>query len=86
MRTSFAHRVTAALPLVFLIACRPDSTGPALSPNLPASFSFSSAGWSEPVNMGPIINSTAGDMNSALSPDELSLYMTSSRSGGLANS
>jgi len=85
MRTSFAHRVTAALPLVFLIACRPDSTGPALSPNLPASFSFSSAGWSEPVNMGPIINSTAGDMNSALSPDELSLYMTSSRSGGLGS-
>ncbi|MFL5500855.1 MAG: hypothetical protein ACJ79Q_06430 [Gemmatimonadaceae bacterium] len=83
MRTALTHRVTAVLPLVLLLACQPDSAGPAVSPPALGNFSFSSAGWSAPVNLGPIINSTAGDMNAALSADELSLYITSTRTGGL---
>jgi WD40 repeat protein len=35
--------------------------------------------WSQPVNLGPIVNSTAGDFFSELSKDGLSFYFTSSR-------
>jgi hypothetical protein len=38
--------------------------------------------WSEPVNLGPIINSSASEMGSTLSPDELRLYFVSNRAGG----
>ena len=37
--------------------------------------------WSEPVNLGPIINSPAVENGPELSPDELSLYFNSDRSG-----
>lgn len=38
--------------------------------------------WSEPVNLGPIINTAAADINATVTPDELSLYFTSNRPGG----
>jgi len=82
MRTALGPRVTTLL-LPLLLACQPDAAGPRPTPNVQPRFSFSADGWSEPVNMGPIINSTAGDVNSTLSPDDLSLYITSSRAGGL---
>lgn len=39
-------------------------------------------GWSTPVNLGPVINSTANDNAPALSRDKRSLYFTSNRPGG----
>ncbi len=63
-----------------LLACAPESQPAA--PRLEA-MSFSSSEWSEPVNLGAPINSAANEMNAALSPDELSLYFVSTRSGGL---
>src|SRR5436853_215111 len=39
--------------------------------------------WSAPVNLGPVVNSTASDQGPAISPDGLSLYITSNRPGGL---
>lgn len=39
--------------------------------------------WSEPVNLGPIVNSPAVENSPKLSPDELSLYFNSDRSGNL---
>jgi Tol biopolymer transport system component len=39
--------------------------------------------WSEPVNLGPTVNSAATDGCPAVSRDGLSLYFASSRSGGL---
>jgi len=39
-------------------------------------------GWSTPVNLGSVVNSTFGDTNPALSPDGLSLYFDSNRPGG----
>lgn len=45
----------------------------------PAAFANSS--WSVPINVGAPVNSPAGEMNAALSPDELSLYFTSDRPG-----
>jgi hypothetical protein len=39
--------------------------------------------WSTPVNLGPVINSTASDQQPAISPDGLSLYFASDRLPGL---
>src|SRR6266550_3446281 len=39
--------------------------------------------WSAPVNLGPVINSAASDQGPAISPDGLSLYITSNRPGGV---
>ncbi len=39
--------------------------------------------WSEPVNLGPIVNSAFNDRHPAISPNGLSLYITSDRPGGL---
>jgi hypothetical protein len=38
--------------------------------------------WGSPVNLGPTVNSTAIDTGPRLSPDGLSLYFSSTRSGG----
>lgn len=85
MRTAILFKVTAVLPLVSLLACQTDSAGPSLSPSVSANFSLSAAEWSAPVNLGATINSAAGEMNAALSPDELSLYVTSDRPGGFGS-
>jgi hypothetical protein len=37
--------------------------------------------WSEPVNLGPVVNSSSIDGGPALSPDGLSLYFSSNRPG-----
>lgn len=69
-----------AVPLVvFLAACRPeaDPMGFAF-----AADRFANSEWSEPVNLGPVINSASLDAHPNLSKDGLSLYFTSSRPGG----
>ena len=38
--------------------------------------------WSEPINLGPNVNSTSMDRGPAISKDELSLYFASNRPGG----
>jgi hypothetical protein len=44
---------------------------------------FAAAGWTDPVNLGPVVNSADIDVNAALSPDERTLYFVSNRPGGL---
>src|SRR6266571_1199734 len=46
---------------------------------------FAGSEWSDPVNLGPLINSSALDGNAGLSPDGLTLYFVSARPGGLGN-
>jgi hypothetical protein len=41
--------------------------------------------WAAPVNMGPVVNSSADDVLAFLSRDELSLYFSSNRPGGFAD-
>jgi Tol biopolymer transport system component len=41
--------------------------------------------WSEPVNLGPILNSSARDAGPEISSDGLSLYFNSNRPGGSGN-
>jgi WD40 repeat protein len=44
---------------------------------------FTWSEWSTPVNLGPVINSSASDQHPAISKDGLSLYFSSNRPGGL---
>ncbi len=39
--------------------------------------------WSEPVNLGPIVNSEFDDTHPGISNNGLSLYFSSNRPGGL---
>jgi hypothetical protein len=41
--------------------------------------------WSAPVNLGPVVNSPFNDQHPAISPDGLSLYITSDRPGGFGD-
>ena len=38
--------------------------------------------WGAPVNLGPLVNSSAADQHPAISKDGLSLYISSTRTGG----
>jgi len=38
--------------------------------------------WEPPVNLGPVVNSTFGELGPAISPDGLALYFYSNRPGG----
>src|SRR4026208_795038 len=76
-------RLSGVLPLVVLAACGSDSAAPRATAEIQPRFSLASAEWSEPVNIGAPVNTAAGEMNATFSPDELSLYFTSDRAGGL---
>lgn len=39
--------------------------------------------WGTPVNLGPVVNTAASDQHPAISPDGLSLYITSNRAGSV---
>jgi WD40-like Beta Propeller Repeat len=75
------RRLPALLPLAPVLACRQDSDQ--LAFQLQAD-RFATSEWSDPVNLGPVVNSSANDANAALSPDELTLYFVSARPGGSA--
>ena len=73
------------LSLVLLTACAQDARDP-MGLNQGLSAQHSGAGWSEwsePVNLGPVVNSAFGDLMAKLSPNELSLYFVSTRPGGV---
>jgi hypothetical protein len=73
-------RVLALLPLATLmLACGAES--PPVASGIQAD-AFAKAVWSEPVNVGAPVNTSAMESHPTLSPDELSLYFTSNRSGG----
>jgi hypothetical protein len=72
--------LTALAPLALLLACGTDSDQVVFELQAQA---FANSEWSEPVNLGAVVNSSAADNNAALSPDGLSLYFASDRPGGL---
>lgn len=79
MRTPY--RVIAPVaPLLLLLGCGPDAEHP-LEPGVQA-FAFVGSEWSEPVNLGPPINTEHTEIQPALSTDGLSLYFASNRPGG----
>jgi len=77
---SLAWFVVCTLPL----ACTSEPGSQPAAPKLYA-MSFANSEWSEPVNLGLVVNSSAGDNNPTLSSDGLSLYFASDRPGGLGN-
>src|SRR5207245_5255159 len=74
--------LTPLLSVALLVACQSGSDP--VATKLQA-MSFANSEWSEPVNLGPVVNSSAGDNNPTLSSDGLSLYFASDRPGGLGN-
>lgn len=80
MNSSRLIHLTAPAALLLLASC--DIQRSPAAPGLQA-MSFANSAWSEPVNLGPVVNSSAADNNPTLSADELSLYFASDRPGGL---
>jgi Tol biopolymer transport system component len=82
MGTRYFTQLAVPAVITMLSGCGAES-GPVAS-RLDA-MSFANSEWSEPVNLGPVVNSNAGDNNPTLSSDGLSLYFASDRPGGLGN-
>lgn len=74
------------LAAALLLACGGDTPTDASRSPVDARFN-SSAGteWTAPVNLGPVVNSTANDNNPSLSADELTMYFASNRPGGFGD-
>jgi Tol biopolymer transport system component len=75
---------TLAAPLL-LLACGPDTNvvDPPARADVASAAEAGFGEWSAPVNLGPIVNSTANEVGSEISRDGLSLYFASNRAGGL---
>src|SRR6266550_2008756 len=77
---STAARFASLAPLALVAAC---GTTPERAVSALQADRFDGAKWSEPVNLGPVINSSALDANAGLAPDEHTIYFVSTRPGGL---
>lgn len=76
-----APRIIAwLLPLALLLGCGAESDQIVYGIQ---AHSFANSEWSEPVNLGSVVNSSFTDANAALSPDEHTMYFVSNRSGSL---
>jgi len=80
MRAPFPASLGAVAIIALVVACSTDSDQEALGIQV---HSFANSEWSDPVDLGPVVNSSATDGNAALSPDEHTLYFVSNRPGGL---
>jgi len=72
--------------LLLLIASACESLTPVANEVPSVRFNFTNglrAAWSEPVHLGPPVNTPSADQSPALSPDGLSLYFASDRPGTL---
>lgn len=78
--TTAPRRLASLVPLALVLACGTESDHVLTSLQAER---FASSDWSEPVNLGPVINSPANEQNATLSPNELSLYFSSNRADGL---
>jgi len=78
MHSSRLIHLAAPTALLLLAGC--DTQPSPAAPGIQA-MSFANSEWSEPVNLGPTINSDVLDAQPNLSKDGLSLYFTSLRPG-----
>ena len=80
---STAARFASLAPLALVAAC---GTAPERAVSALQADRFDGSEWSEPVNLGHVMNSSALDANAGLSPDEQTIYFVSTRPGGLGGS
>jgi Tol biopolymer transport system component len=78
MKTPRMAGLRLAVAVIVVFGCNTERNGVIVEPRLN---SFANSRWSEPVNLGPIVNSSAIELEVSISKDELSLYIASSRSG-----
>src|SRR6266487_1126821 len=76
MTTVAICRAALLAPFVLLAACRGESDPVAVKVQ---AMSFANSEWSEPVNLGPVVNSSSNEQNATLARDGLSLYFSSNR-------
>jgi hypothetical protein len=70
--------------LVVVVGCQePSEPSRPRALDVAVANAFANSEWSAPVNIGAPVNSPAGEMNAAFSPDELAIYFTSNRPGTL---
>ncbi len=79
MRTLPIATTVSLASLGLLLAC--ESPSHPAAPRLQA-MSFANSEWSEPVDLGPVVNSSSNEQNATLARDGLSLYFSSNRPGG----
>src|SRR5438270_13865906 len=77
-----ACKVLSLTAIALATACRPDADQITYRPQ---AMSFANSEWSEPVNLGPVVNSSSNEQNATLARDGLSLYFSSNRPGGAGN-
>ena len=86
MKTRQVFRVSLLLSFALLVACGTDSPNTIVGP-LPGPGSLDArvvwSEWSPPVHLASPISSSARELAAKLSPDGLSLYVSSDRAGGL---
>jgi len=79
MRSATISRLILLPPLTLLVGCTAQPDEPVVGLE---AMSFANSEWSEPVNLGTVVNSNVADQGPALSKDGLSLYFASNRPGG----
>lgn len=76
------HCVSALSCLVTLASCN-NPTQPVEGARAPLDASVAREEWEAPVNLGPLINSTASELQLGVAPNGRSLFVSSDRSGTL---
>jgi hypothetical protein len=74
----------SSLSQVFLIGCTMNPTGASIRSSagkVPVRYEYGA--WSAPENLGSVVNTTANDQHPGISPDGLSLYFHSNRTGNI---
>src|SRR5882762_10117975 len=74
--------LAALTVLGLLVACTPNSDQVVYQLQADR---FAGSEWSDPVNLGPVVNSGFVDANASLSPNGHALYFISTRPGGFGN-
>ncbi len=82
--TTTLHRLASLAPLA-LLACDTQPAQPSVGLQGPSFMTSAWSEWSEPVHLDAPVNTPCQDQTPTLSKDELALYFTSNRRGGLGN-
>lgn len=76
----YVFLIGVAIPL--LVGCEQRPTQQPVAPDIATLNAFTNAEWSEPVHLPAPINSSSTEVSAQLSPDGLSIYFGSERTGG----